>query len=108
MFKKISLIRLLYFCLGLGIILTLLTHPPIVGADTLSYINFDSNRPPLYPIFLWLFKWCGGHQFEAVTWVKTILYGLTLYYARTWLLENLGLSDFLIFFNFMFYYTHHF
>src|SRR3990167_4131283 len=91
------LIPLSYMILGLTIVLILLTHSPIIGNDTSSYVNFSSGRPPLYPIFIWLFKWCGTHQFEAVVWAKTIIFGISFFYARAWLRQRLNIPDFLIF-----------
>ena len=102
MFKKAWLMPLSYTFLGTILVFILLTHPPVIGYDTQSYLNLNSTRPPLYPIFIWLFKWCGTYQLEAVTWVKTIIFAASLYYARNWLRNNLMLSDFLIFIVFCF------
>ena len=102
MLKNIRLAPTLYILYILSMVLLLLTHDPVIAADTASYVNFSVNRPLLYPIFIWLFKWCGIYQFAAITWAKTIIYGMSLVYARMWLRRHLNLSDFLIFLLFCF------
>src|SRR3990167_5234404 len=80
------------------IVLFLLTHSPnYTQFDAPSYINFDPIRPPLYPIFLWLFHCVGYYQFTVVVWIHAIITFLALLYTRSWLRKNLNINDFLIF-----------
>ena len=78
-----------------------LTHDPVIGADTPSYINFNAMRPPLYPVVIWLFKWSGQYQFKILMWFRMFLLGASLYYLRGWLQKNLKIKDFLIFLLFI-------
>ena len=86
-----------YIALAVLLIYFLTIHSPNLDYDALSYIDFDSTRPPLYPVFLGLFHWAGAYQFELVIWVQGIFLFVTLLYARHWLRKNLQLSDFSVF-----------
>ena len=87
-----------YFFIFLSIILFLSTHSPNVEYDIdPSYILFGASRPPLYPFFIWLFRWAGQYQFTTIMWVQGLFLFLTLLYARSWLIKKLNLSDFAIF-----------
>lgn len=86
--------------IGLGILIffCLINKTPDIGADAGSYIRFDVTRPPVYPIFLWLFHGLGQYQFFVVIWVQGFLSFLALLYARNWLHKHLDISSGLIFF----------
>ena len=86
-----------YLVLAIWIIMFLCTHAPNLEYDTHGYIHFDVRRPPLYPIFIWLFNWAGYYQFQLLIWIQGCLLCAALMYARHWLRTNLKLSDFSIF-----------
>lgn len=86
-----------YFILAILIIIFLCTHSPNLEGDAPYYIKFAQTRPPLYPIFIWLFHWAGSYQLSLVAWVQGILTFLALLYARHWLRKNLQVSDFSFF-----------
>ncbi|EKD55083.1 MAG: hypothetical protein ACD_60C00027G0009 [uncultured bacterium] len=80
------------------IIFFLCTHSPNVEYDIdPSYILFGAARPPLYPIFIWLFHWAGSYQFALIMWIQGVLLFSSLLYARYWLRKNLQISDFSVF-----------
>ena len=82
--------------IGLLIFVPLYRTSPDIWEDTIGYLNFDSLRPPFYPIFLWLFKGLGRYQLEAAMWVQSILNFLVLLYAGRWLHKRLELPKILI------------
>ena len=93
-----SRIKLAYIFLAIFIIFFLLMHSPnSVDYDALSYINFYGARPPLYPMFIWIFHWAGNYQFKFVVWTHAIITFSSLLYARRWLKTRLKINDFLIF-----------
>lgn len=71
--------------------------PAIVG-DTPSYTTLYTSRPPVYPIFFWLFHLFGKYQYVAVMWAQSIISFSALLYARKWLHKHLGISEVLTFF----------
>lgn len=91
-----------YFFLFFLTIFFLYTHMPNIGYDTPSYASFSIIRPPIYPIFIWLFEWAGKYQFQLVMWTQSLLTFFALLYMRNRLLEDLEIPDFLIFFIFLF------
>ncbi len=87
-----------YLILGVLIAGFLCTHSPNLEYDIdPSYLLFGPSRPPLYPIFIWLFRWAGPYQFFLIMWLQGVLLFSALLYARNWLRKNLQISDFLIF-----------
>ena len=100
--KKKYLHKTPYTILALVVIFFLCSHTPNTGYDTPSYVQFSIVRPPIYPLFIWLFHWAGKYQFQFVMWAQSILTFSSLLYARYWLIKNLKVSDFLIFFVFLF------
>src|SRR3990167_1607375 len=87
-----------YILLAVLIIFFLITHSPnYIEYDAPSYINFDPIRPPLYPIFIFLFHLAGSYQFTLIMWMHAIITFSALLYARFWLKKYLEISDFLIF-----------
>ena len=91
-----------YVLLAAIIILFLISHSPnYLDYDAPSYINFDVIRPPIYPIFVWLFHWTGSYQFTLIIWAHAIITFCALLYARYWLKKYLKISDFLIFIVFL-------
>lgn len=86
-----------YSLLGVCIFIFLCMHTPSVGFDTVGYIHFSPMRPPLYPIFIELFKWAGRYQLDMVMWTQTVLICASLMYARVWLKRHLFISDVFIF-----------
>lgn len=101
MLKRKWILELPYLLLGLGILVFLCTHTPNLEYDAPTYIRFDPTRPPLYPLFIWLFHWAGLHQFSLLIWTQGILLFATLLYTRYWLKKNFFVSDFLIFLIFL-------
>src|SRR5690348_2207443 len=98
MFQKKWLYNLSYVILAALIVFFLLTHSPdYVDYDAPSYIFFAPIRPPVYPIFIWLFRWAGHYQFTLIMWVHAILTFSAFLYAGFWLKKYLKISDFLIF-----------
>src|SRR3989338_7574830 len=92
-----------YMLLAGIIIFFLITHSPNYQQyDAPGYINFSVIRPPIYPIFLWLFHWAGHYQFILVMWLHAIITFVALLYARSWLKKKLKIADFLIFVVFLF------
>ena len=94
---KKNLCKIPYVFLFLLIILFLYKHTSYLYDDSLSYINFDATRPPLYPFFIWLFHWIPKYQFQAVVWTQSILTFCTMLYARNWLSKHLKISEIAIF-----------
>lgn len=86
-----------FFLLGLLVISFLATHDPNIDYDTPSYINFEAIRPLLYPTFIWLFH----YHYNLIMWVHAIFLWGALWYARSWLKQNLQVSDSAIFFIFL-------
>lgn len=87
-----------YVLLGILFILFLGTHSPNIEYDIdSSYIMFGQARPPIYPLFIWLFHWLGHYQFHLIMWVQSIFTFSALMYSRHWLKKNLQIPDFLIF-----------
>ncbi|GEM_PF-1748150 len=96
--KKRWITELPYLLLGVLIGFFLLTHTPnYTDYDAPSYINFDSFRPPLYPVFIRLFSWAGQYQFNLIVWLHGLFSFSALLYARYWLKKHLQVADFLIF-----------
>lgn len=92
------LIEIPYFLLGLSILFFLSTHAANYSEyDAPSYIQFDPIRPPLYPIFVWLFHFAGRHQFTIIVYIHAFLTMGALLYARYWLKKHLKIADFLVF-----------
>jgi len=83
--------------LGLMIFAPLCGAQPYVGSDGRGYIHFWSWRPPVYPIFIWLFHGFGEYQFVVTMWVQSFLVFVALLYARFWLHTYLNLSQFVTF-----------
>lgn len=94
--KTLSINR--YFFLILLSIIFLCTRTPNTGYDTPSYVSFSLVRPPLYPLFISLFKWAGQYQFQCVMWVQSTLTLFSLLYARNKLVNELDISDTLFFY----------
>lgn len=69
---------------------------PLIEVDSVTYINFSSRRPPIYPFFLWIFHGFGSYQFTIVIWFQFIFSFLSLGYACHWLRTRLQLNEFLI------------
>lgn len=88
--------------LGLIIFIYMLMQQPIVGPDSLTYLNFHPMRPPLYPIFLWLFQGLGQLQLITVIWAQALLGYAALLYAQHWLNRRLHLPRTIIFFILLF------
>lgn len=84
--------------LAIILIIFLSTHSPFIEYDIdPSYITMGTSRPPLYPIFLALFRWAGSYQFNVVMWLQGIFTFASLLYVRHWLRTHLFISEFLIF-----------
>lgn len=86
-----------YFLLILATMLFLIGRIPNTGYDTPSYVNFSVTRPPIYPLFIWIFRWAGQYQFQAIMWTQSILTLSALAYAQYWLRENTNIPDSMIF-----------
>ena len=87
-----------YLMLGILIILFFYRHTLNFNQEVdLSYSNFGPVRPPMYPFFIWLFRWAGSYQFLLITWVQGLFLFLSLLYTRYWLKKNLQISEFPIF-----------
>lgn len=87
-----------YAILALLLLLFLVTHTPnIYSDDAPSYIQFNSARPFIYPLFIWLFRWAGSLQFVFIMWIEAFFLFCTLLYARSWLKKHLNIPEFLIF-----------
>lgn len=86
-----------YFFLIMVTVLFLISRVPNVGYDTPSYVNFSITRPPIYPLFIWLFQWAGQYQFQCIMWAQSILTVSALAYARYWMKKNLAIPDSMIF-----------
>src|SRR3990167_7636391 len=84
--------------LCLVLITYLFQMPPKLDFDSTSYILAYSTRPPIYPIFLWLFHNFGKYQLEIAIWAQCILSLLSLLYISNWLHKHLELSGLLILF----------
>lgn len=98
MLKKRLVYELPYFVLASIIIAFLFTHHPNLEYDVdPSYLQFGPIRPPLYPLFIWLFHWAGSYQFIFIMWIQGALLFASLLYTRFWLEKNLQLSGFPIF-----------
>ncbi|EKD70117.1 MAG: hypothetical protein ACD_46C00631G0002, partial [uncultured bacterium] len=91
-----------YFIIGLMIFFFLATHSPNLEYDTPSYINFGVIRPPLYPLFISLFRWAAPHQFSLIIWTHGVLLFAAILYARYWLKKNFQIPDLFIFITFLF------
>lgn len=63
-----------------------------LGPDAGGYIAHGLSRPPLYPIFLILFKMFGSFQFLLARIVQTLLIFLSLLYATYWLQKKLHIK----------------
>src|SRR3990167_5821532 len=98
--KKLNIF--LYFILCFIIFFFIFTHSANLEYDTPSYINFDPIRPPLYPLFIWLFRWAGSYQFNLVIFTHGILLFLSFLYTRNWLNLNLKIPNFFILLIFLF------
>ncbi len=83
--------------LALLIFIPLCGATPEIWQDTKAYLRFDPVRPPLYPIFLWLFHVFGAYQFTMMMWVQALLNFFGLLYAYHWLSRRLALPSFFIF-----------
>lgn len=90
-------VMIAYWLLILATILFLIGRVPNTGYDTPSYVNFSVMRPPIYPVFIWLFRWAGSYQFQSIMWVQSILTLSALAYARHWLRKNINVPDSMIF-----------
>ena len=86
-----------YLILGALIIYFFYTHSPNFDYDSFTYINFDSTRPFIYPLFIYLFRWAGPYQFVFIVWAQGILLFVALLFARHWLKKNFQISDFALF-----------
>ncbi|OGT36803.1 MAG: hypothetical protein A3F12_00800 [Gammaproteobacteria bacterium RIFCSPHIGHO2_12_FULL_38_14] len=95
--KKKLFSEIPYAILAVIVIFFLYSHAPNTDYDTPSYVNFYLSRPPIYPLFIWSFKWAGQYQFLLVVWAQSIITFLSLLYARFWLKKYLRIADFLIF-----------
>jgi hypothetical protein len=83
--------------IGLMIFVPLIHGSPEIWPDTEKYLKFDSSRPLLYPLFLWLFHLFGEHQFTIVMWVQSGINFLVLLYVNQWLQKRLQIPAFLTF-----------
>lgn len=83
--------------LGLMIFVPLFGASPFLGSDARGYIHFWSWRPPIYPIFIWLFHGFGKYQFVATMWAQSTLVFITLLYSRYWLQKYLELPKLVTF-----------
>jgi len=101
MLKKEEINFIPYLLLGLSIVILLITHSPNIGFDTAGYVNFSPMRPPMYPIFIELFKWAGADQLKMVMWAQAILTCAVLLYTRKWLQKHLVISDISIFITYL-------
>lgn len=98
MLYKKWLKELPYLLLAILVISFLCTHSPYLEYDVdPSYLLFGPVRPPLYPVFIWLFRWAGSYQFSLIMWTQGILLFAALLYTRYWLRKNLQVSDFSVF-----------
>ena len=94
--------RILYsrghiFVLGLLMAIYMVLTSPENDPDSASYIIFKQIRPPVYPIFLWLFHKFGLYQFSVAMWVQAVIAFSSLFYASNWFHKNLKLPNILIF-----------
>lgn len=86
-----------YLLLAGVMVFFLSTHSPYLELDVdPSYILLGPARPPLYPLFILLFRWAGSYQFTLIMWLQGIVTFTALLYARQWLRKNLQLPDYLI------------
>ncbi len=97
MLKKNGFLIFSYALLGLSIFVFLCTHSPGGGFDSPGYIHFSPIRPPLYPLFIGLFKWAGSYQLACVMWAQTLINCAVLWYARCWLKQHMAMSELSIF-----------
>lgn len=86
-----------YCFLILATLFFLMGRIPNTGYDTPSYVNFSVTRPPIYPFFIWLFRWAGQYQFQFIMWTQSIFTLGALAYARHWLRKNINVPDSMIF-----------
>jgi len=89
--------RIAYFMLALVVFCFIYMHTPNLDYDTPGYINFDYTRPPIYPIFILLFRWAGAYHYSLIMWIQGIFLYATLLYVRFWLQKYLHIPDFPIF-----------
>lgn len=68
-----------------------------LGSDAEGYIHPQLCRPPLYPIFLWVFRIFASQQLIVARWAQTILTLFSLLYAGWWLQKNLHVPKFISF-----------
>lgn len=83
--------------IGLMIFIPLFGASPFLGSDAVGYIHFYPTRPPIYPIFIWLFHGFGRYQFIITMWAQATLVFISLLYARYWLQKNLKLPQLITF-----------
>lgn len=79
------------------IFLPLCIAGPEIWPDTEGYLHFALYRPPVYPIFLWLFHGFGKQQLVIAMWVQATLFFLTIVYVSGWLRDRLEMPKILIF-----------
>src|SRR3990167_6758293 len=73
-----------------------------LGPDSEGYINFSLSRPPLYPLFIWIFHLFGTQQYVMARGPQATLTFSALLYAGQWLYKNLEIPRLLIFFIMLF------
>ncbi|OGT37929.1 MAG: hypothetical protein A3F11_02860 [Gammaproteobacteria bacterium RIFCSPHIGHO2_12_FULL_37_14] len=79
----------------LGLLVFSAYGEPSIAVDSMEYIQFSPIRPPLYPIFLWIFSLFGEYQFIAVKWAQFTIMAATLFYTWHWLCSRLSMSPWL-------------
>lgn len=79
--------------LGLTIVMFLSLHTVYVDTNTPTYTHNMLIRQPVYSLFLALFNWAGQYRFTMAMWVQGLLTFCSLLYARSWLKQNLQLTD---------------
>lgn len=82
----------------LMIFIPLYTVGPEIWPDTGGYLHFALYRPPVYPVFLWLFRGFAEQQLVVAMWTQASLFCLTVLYVSYWLRDRLEFPAILIFF----------
>src|SRR3990167_1443365 len=94
-FETKNILQIVFF--ASLIFIPLIGVAPNLHSDAGGYIYFSCWRPPVYPIFIWLFKFAGPYQMYWVIWVQSLVLFLSLIFAKYWLEDRLKLRSFITF-----------
>lgn len=99
-FNLLKTLRWWQFTLIVVILILPLFHMSLntnLGSDADGYIHHTLAWPPLYPLFLMVFKLFGAWQFVAARIAQTFLTFLALLYAARWIQNRLAIKNGLVF-----------